>query len=77
MEEQREVNRWCVIAIVQQTLRYIHRRNASRLILQAIKDELVTAGCVDWQFVDILQRLLDIVRIQCGQWPYQFDILST
>ena len=53
MEEQREVNRRCMIAVVQQTFGDIHRGNARTLIFQTVEYELMTTQTVDGQFVDI------------------------
>ena len=65
-----------MIAVVEQSLRHVHRGDISTLILQTVEDELMTAGCVDGQFVDILQRLLDIVRIEGGQGTHLFDMFT-
>ena len=65
-----------MIAVVEQALGHIHRGDARRLILQAIKDELMTTKAVDRQFIDILERLLDIVGIKCGKRTNVLDLVA-
>ena len=55
VEEQREVDRRGVIAVVEQTLGHVHRSDTRRLILQAVEHELMTAEAVDGQLIDILE----------------------
>ena len=56
-----------MIAIVEQALGDIHRGDACGFILQTVEHELMTAEARDGQFIDILQRLLDVVGIEGGQ----------
>ena len=77
MEEQGEVDGGGMIAIVKQSLGHIHRGNTSALILQAIEDELMTTNGVDRQFIDILQRLLDVVGIERCQRTNMLNLLTT
>ena len=47
VEEQREIDGGRMIAIVEQTLGHIHRGDTSRLILETVEHELMTARGVD------------------------------
>ena len=77
VEEQREVDRRGMIAVVEQALGHIHRGDTGGLILQAVEHELMAAEAVDGQFVDILERLLDVVGIECGERTHQLQLLAT
>ena len=77
VEEQGEVDRRCMITIVEQTLGHVHRRDTRTLVLQTVEHELMATDSVDRQFVDILQRLLDVVGIECGERPDLLDMLTT
>lgn len=54
MEEQREVDSWSMIAIIEQTLGHIHGSNAGRLVLEAVENELVLAQSVYRKLVIVL-----------------------
>ena len=77
VEEQREVDGRSMIAVIQQALCHIHRGDTGRLILQTVEHELMTTYSVDRQFIDILQRLFDIVGIESGQRTHQLHVLTT
>ena len=66
-----------MIAVVEQALGHIHRGDTCGLILQAVEHELMTAEAVDGQFVDILERLLDVVGIERGERTHQLQLLAT
>ena len=76
VEEQWEVDGGSMIAIIQQTLRHIHRGDTRGFILQAIEHELMTAHRVNRQFIDILQRLLDVVGIEGGKRTHVLHLLT-
>ena len=44
VEEQREVDRRRVVAVVEQALGHVHRRDARRFVAQSVEDKLVHAG---------------------------------
>ena len=75
VEEQREVDGRRMIPIVEQAFSHIHSGDSCRLVCQAVEYELMLAESCDRQFIYILQRLLDIVGIECGKRSYIFDIL--
>ena len=76
MEEQGEVDGGCMIAVVEQALGNIHRGDTRGLILQAIEHELMTARRVDGEFIDILERLLDIIGIKRGKGSYESHLIA-
>ena len=66
-----------MIAVVEQALGNIHRGDSRTLIFQAVEHELMTAQAFDRQFIDILQRLLDIIGIEYSQRSHLFNMLTT
>ena len=75
VEEQREVYRRGVVAVVKQPLRHVHGGHAGGLVLQSVEHELVHARGVDGQLVSVFQRFLYVVGVERGQRPHLLDVL--
>ena len=66
-DDQREVDRRCVEAVVEQSLGNVHRRDA-KFLLQVLSrsNELVHAAFAVWNWQDVLQLFLQIIRVEDG-----------
>ena len=65
MEEQREIDGGCMIAVVEQAFGHVHGGDTRRFVFQTIEDELMLAQTADGQQVEVFQRLLDVVSNLC------------
>ena len=77
MEEEREIDGRSMVAIVEETLSDIHRRDARRLVFQSVEDKLMLAETLDRQLVDILQTLLDLVGVESGERSHHAYVLPS
>ena len=77
MKQQGEIDRRCMIAVVEQAFGYVHRGHTSTLVLQTVEHKLMFTDGINGQFIDILQTFLDIVGIERSQWSHHLDILAT
>ena len=76
VEEQGEVDRGRMVAIVEQALGDVERGHAGALVGQAVEDKLVLAHRVDGQVVGIAQALLHIVGGERSDGTHMLDLLT-
>ena len=76
MEEQREIDGWSVIAIVEQALGDVECGDTSALVGQAVEYKLVLTYRINREIVGITQTFLHIVGIERGYRAYMLDVLT-
>ncbi len=70
MEKQRKVDGGGMETIIEQTLGHIQGGHATAFVYQPVEHELVLAGAVDGQKIQVLEALFNIVGVESGQRPH-------